>query len=71
MWGVKLNIMFRGCRFFENIFQYRIGDTQFTYLNKFSIIQSRFTKVGAFMLHNCQNTQVILKWGVRNYYVWT
>jgi len=54
MWGVKLNIMFQGCRFFENKFKYRIGITQFTHLRKFYIIQSRFTNVGAFLLHNCE-----------------
>jgi len=35
-------------------------------LNKFSIIQSPFTNVGAFLVDNWQNTQYILKWGVRN-----
>jgi len=66
MYGVKLNIMFRGCKIFENIFKYRIGIKQFTHLNKFSIIQSSFTDVGVFLLDNCKNTQVILQWGVRN-----
>jgi len=51
MWGVKLNNMFRGCGYFENLFKNRIGIKQFTHLNKFSIIQSAFTEVGAF-LHN-------------------
>jgi len=44
--------MFGGCRSFENYFKYRIGITQFTRLNKFSIIQSPFINVGAFLLHN-------------------
>jgi len=30
------------------------------------MIQSPFTDVGAFLLENCQNTNVIHKWGVRN-----
>jgi len=57
--------MIRGCRFFENLFKYLIGITQFTHLNKISIIQSSFTDMGAFLLDNWQNTQVILKRRVR------
>jgi len=64
--GSMLNIMFGGCRFYENLFKYRIGITQFIHLNKFYMIQSWFTNVGAFLLDNCKNTQVRLKWWVRN-----
>jgi len=38
IWGVEMNIIFQGSRFFEDIFKYRIGITQLTHLNKYSII---------------------------------
>jgi len=61
-----MNIMFRDFIFFENKFKYRIGITEFTHLNKFSIIQSPLIDVGAFLLDNWHNIEVILKLGVRN-----
>jgi len=69
MWGVKLDIMFRGCRFFKSKLNMVLGSHNSPTLRNFPSSEFHSLTWVLVLLDYCQNAEVIHNWGVKLQYM--